>query len=155
MEQLSQARAIRNGIAPVSLNSSRTQTSSVDMSRFERAIFTLYVGAVTSGSISAWLQESADDSSWTANDTAGAFSGSGGTDVSVTGVTTSSAVVTFEIKAKDMTAGKRYARLQVKETAGSATIVAAIAEGGEAHAEPASSQNGTHVATNGSQHFAT
>lgn len=151
METLTQARAIRNGAIPQSLNNSRVSTGSVDMSKFERAIFTLYIGAITSGSISAWLQESADDSSWTANDTAGAFSGSGGTNVSSTGNTTSSAIVTFELKAKDLTDGKRYVRLQVKETAGSATIISVVAEGGEAHQKPASNANGTHVATNGSQ----
>src|SRR5690242_5878262 len=108
LERLSQARAVRNGISPQSLNNSRASTSSVDMSKFQRALFTLYIGAVTSGSISAWLQESADDSSWTANDTAGAFSGSGGSGVSSTGNTTSSAIVQFEVKASDLTPGKRY-----------------------------------------------
>jgi hypothetical protein len=151
LERLSQARAVRNGIFPQSLNNSRASTSSVDMSKFQRALFTLYVGAVTSGSISAWLQESADDSSWTANDTAGAFSGSGGSGVSSTGNTTSSAILQFEVKSNDLTPGKRYVRLQVKETAGSATIVCVTAEGGEASSKPASLQDGTHLATNGSK----
>lgn len=154
METLTQRRALINGVSPQSLNGSRASTSGVDMSKYERAIFTVYIGTVSTGSISAWLQESADNSAWTANDTAGEFSGCGGTNVSLTGQATSNAILTFEVKAKDLTAGKRYVRLQVKETAGNATVVCALAEGADAHAKPASAGNGTHVATNGAQKVA-
>src|SRR3954447_26063994 len=99
METVTQRCAIANGVIPQSLNNSRASTGSIDMAKSKRAFFTLYIGAVTSGSISAWLQESADNSSWTANDTAGAFSGSGGTNVSATGLVTSSSIVTFEVRA--------------------------------------------------------
>ena len=150
MQNLSQGRAYRNGIYPQSLNNSRVSTSSVDMLKFKRAIFTLYIGAISAGSVSAWLQESADDSSWTDNDTAGAFSGGGGTNVSKTAMVTSSTIALFEVRAEMMTSGKRYCRLQVKETAASATIVSATAEGSYADHSPASGQNGTHLATNGS-----
>lgn len=118
------------------------------MSKYERAIFTLAIGTITAGSISAWLQESADNSSWTANDTAGAFSGCGGTNVSQTGLVTSNKTYTFEVKARDMTAGKRYVRLQVKEVNGSATIICVVPEGGAAHQKPASAGNDSSVVTN-------
>lgn len=154
-ETITQRQAQINGVYPQSLNNSRASTGGVDMSLFHRAFFTLYIGAVTSGSISAWLQESADNNSWTSNDTAGDFSNSGGAQVSSTGNTTSSAIITFEVRADQLTAGKRYVRLQVKETAGSATIVSATAIGEEAGHKPANANNGTHCTTNGAQKVVT
>jgi hypothetical protein len=153
-ETLTQRKAIMNGISPQSLNSTRASTGGVDMSKSRRAFFTLYVGDTSGGgSISAWLQESSDNfaSDVPTNDTASAFSGSGGSNVSITGQTTSSAIITFEVEQKQLTSGKQYVRLQVKETAGHATIVSCIAEGDEANQKPNSANNGTHVATNGAQ----
>ena len=152
METVFQSRAQMNGIYPQSLNSSRASTGSIDMKKSKRAFFTLYIGAVTSGSISAWLQESTDDSTWTANDTAGSFSGSDGTNVSKTGMTTSSSIVNFEVRADQLSNGYRYVRLQVKETAGSATIVCVTAEGCRGDFSPHSLLNGSHQATNGGEY---
>ena len=152
MQQLIQRRAVMNGIYPQSLNNGRLSSGSVDMQKVKRAIFTLYIGAVTSGSISAWLQESANDSSWTSNDTAGAFSNSGATNVSTTGLVTSSSIILFEVRADQMTPGKRYVRLQVKEVNSSAVILAVTAEGGDADFAPASALNGTQQATNGAKY---
>ncbi len=146
-ETLTQRQAISNGIPPQTLNSSRAFTNAVDMSHSKRALFTVYIGAVTSGSISCWLQESADNSSWTANDTAGAFSGSGGNNVSQTGLTTSNSIITFEVRADQLTPGKRYVRLEVKEVNGSATYVCATAVGDEGDQKPNNQFNGTAVAT--------
>ncbi len=152
-ETLTQRKAIMNGLSPQALNNSRASTAGVDMSKSRRAFFTLYIGDTSGGgSISAWLQESADNSAWTANDTAGAFSGSAGSNVSATGLVTSSSVVTFEVEQKQLTTGKRYVRLQVKETASHATYVAVIAEGDEANQKPNNANNDTHVATNGAQY---
>src|SRR5206468_7226948 len=99
------------------------------MSKAHRAFFVLAIGAVTAGSISAWLQESSDNfsSDVPSNDAASAFSGSGGAQVSITGQTTSNALITFEVRADQLTAGKKFVRLQVKETAGSNTIVCVVA----------------------------
>jgi hypothetical protein len=147
MEQLTQARAIINGVSPQTLNSSRASTSGVDMLKYRRAIFTVYIGTVTAGSISAWLQESSDNfsSDVPSNDAASAFSGSSGLNVSSTANVTSSSIVTFECRTEDLTKGKRYARLQVKEVNGSATIISVVAEGGEAQEKPANKGNGTAV----------
>jgi hypothetical protein len=152
VQTLTQERAHPNGVFPQSLNNSRTQTAGVDMSKYKRALFTLYIGAVTSGSISAWLQESADDVTYTSNDTAGAFSNSSGSSVSATGMVTSNTIVTFEVRADQLTSGKRYVRLQVKETAASATIVCVVAEGGAADFSPATAGDGTHAGTNGAHY---
>jgi hypothetical protein len=152
-EQITQKLAISNGVVPQALNSSRASTAGVDMSASERAFFALYVGTVTSGSISAWLQESSDNfnSDVPTNDAASPFSNSGGSNTSITGVTTSNSIVTFEVRADQLTTGKRYVRLQVKETAGSATNVCVIAVGDDSHHKPNSVNNGSHVSTNGAQ----
>jgi hypothetical protein len=152
-ETLTQRQVIANGVPPQSLTSSRASTSGVDMARSKRVIFTLYVGAVTAGSISAWLQESSDNfnTDVPSNDTASSFSNSGGTNLSKTGITTSNSITTFEVRADQLTTGKRYARLQVKETAGSATIVSVTAVGDDGDQKPNNATNGTHVTTNGTQ----
>lgn len=155
-EQITQRQLIANGVPPQTLNSgatARASTAGVDMSLVERAFFTLYIGAVTAGSISAWLQESSDNfnSDVPSNDTAGPFSGSGGANVSKTGLVTSNSIITFEVRADQLTAGKRYVRLQVKETAGSNTQVCVTATGDEGKHKPVNLNNGSHVATNGSQ----
>src|SRR5947207_7148126 len=113
-EQITQRLALMNGIAPQSLNNARLSSEAVDMLKSRRAFFVLSIGA-NAGSISAWLQESADNSSWTANDTAGAFSNSGAANVSQTGLTTANKIYTFEVNASQLTNGKRYVRLQIKE----------------------------------------
>src|SRR5438045_2870743 len=113
-ETVTQSIALANGIAPQQLNNARLSSDGVDMSLSKRAIFILSIGA-NAGSISAWLQESADNSTWTANDTAGAFSNSGALNVSQTGLTTANKEYTFEVRTDQVTAGKRYVRLQIKE----------------------------------------
>jgi hypothetical protein len=147
-EQITQRLALANGIPPQTLNNARLSSTGIDMSLSRRAFFELTIGAVTGGgSISAWLQESADNASWTANDTAGAFSGSGGANVSQTGLTTSNNIVTFEVRSGQLTSGKRYVRLQIKETGSQNVLVAVTAFGDEGDHKPNNANNGTAVAT--------
>src|SRR5205814_9666665 len=129
-ETLTQRLALANGIAPQTLNNARLSSDGIDLSLAHRALFVLSIGA-NAGSISAWLQESADNSSWTANDTAGAFSGSGGGSVSQTGLTTANKVYTFEVRAGQLTAGKRYVRLQIKDVNTANVHVRVVALGRE------------------------
>jgi hypothetical protein len=105
------------------------------------------IPAVGGGSISAWLQESADNSTWTANDTAGAFSKSGGSNVSQTGLTTANNIITFEVRAEQLTTGKRYVRLQIKETGSQNVNVAVTVVGDEGVRKPNNANNGNQVAT--------
>jgi hypothetical protein len=156
-ERITERQAIMNGVPPQSLNATRASTGGVDMTKCKRAFFTLYIGAVVSGSISAWLQESSDNfsSDVPSNDAASPFSGSGGANVSITSQTTSNAIITFEVRADQLSPGKKFVRLQVKETAGNATSVCVVAIGEEAENKPASAQNGTHVGTNGAQKIVT
>lgn len=147
-EQMTQSLAMGLGIAPQTLNNARLNSDKIDMQQSKRALFVLSIGAVTgAGSISAWLQESADGTTWTANDTAGAFSGSGGSNVSQTGLTTANNVTSFECRAEDMTAGKRYVRLQIKETGSQNVLVCVVNMGGEGNHKPNSLNNATGVVT--------
>jgi hypothetical protein len=146
-ETLTQRLALANGIPPQTLNNARVFTDGVDMLKSHRALFIVTVGTVTAGSISCWLQESADNSSWTSNDTAGSFSNSGGANVSQTGITTSNQVVTFEVRADQLTTGKRYVRLEAKEVNGSNTIVGVAAFGDEGSHKPNNANNGANVGT--------
>jgi hypothetical protein len=145
-EQLTQRLALANGMAPVSLSNARSNSDGIDMQANRRAIFIVSIGASV-GSWSAWLQESADNSTWTANDTAGAFSGSGGTNTSLTGQTTASKVYSFECRDEDLTAGKRYVRLQVKENNVGATLITVVAFGDEAVHKPGNANNAANVST--------
>ncbi len=152
-EQITQRQAIMNGVPPQTLNNSRAFTAGVDMAHSKRALFTVFIGAVTSGSISAWLQESSDNfnTDVPSNDSASAFGNSGGTNLSATGLTTSNSIVTFEVRADQLTTGKRYARLEVKEVNGSATYVCVTAVGDDGDQKPNNQFNGTYVKTNGQQ----
>jgi hypothetical protein len=145
-ETLTQRLALMNGIAPQQLNNNRLSTDGVDLQQSRRALFILSIGA-NAGSISAWLQESADNSSWTANDTAGAFSGSGANNVSQTGLTTANKEYTFEVRAGQLTPGKRYVRLQIKEVNSANVMVAVAAFGDEGIHKPNNANNGANVAT--------
>ena len=151
-EQITQRQAISNGVSPQILNSgatARASTYGVDMTKSYRAFFTLYVGNVTAGNISAWLQESSDNfqTDIPSNDAASPFSGSGGTNLSLTGLTTSNQIYTFEVMANQLSPGKKFVRLQVKNTAASDTQVCVIAIGEDANHKPNKVNNGTAVNT--------
>jgi hypothetical protein len=147
-ETVTQRIALANGIPPQTLNNARLNSDGIDMQKSHRALFVLSIGAVTGGgSISAWLQESADNSTWTANDTAGAFSNSGGSNVSQTGLTTANQEVTFEVRADQLTTGKRYVRLQIKETGSQNVLVGVVAWGEEGNHKPNNANNGANVGT--------
>jgi hypothetical protein len=147
-ETITQRLALGAGIAPQTLNNARLNSDAVDLQLSKRAFFILSIGSVTGGgSISAWLQESADNSTWTANDTAGAFSNSGGNNVSQTGLTTSNKEYTFEVRTDQLTTGKRYVRLQIKETGSQNVLVTVAAFGDEANNKPGSANNASAVTT--------
>jgi hypothetical protein len=147
-EQLTQRLALAAGIPPQTLNNARLNSDAIDFEFSRRGIFILSIGAVTGGgSISAWLQESADNSTWTSNDTAGAFANSGAANVSQTGLTTSNNLVTFEVNASQLTTGKRYVRLQIKETGSQNVLVTVVAFGDEALHKPGNVKNAAAVAT--------
>ena len=100
------------------------------MSKFERVMFVVMVGAVTTGTVDAKLQESAT-SGGTYTDISGA---------SITQITTSNKIATLEIKATQLSAGKQFVRLSL--TVGTAaTLIAVLPIAGEARQKPASAQD--------------
>ncbi len=136
-EQLTQRLGIANGVPPQTINNTTVTTSGVDLSVFHRALFTLYMGAVTNGgTIAAKLQESTDNST---------FTDLSGSNVSITGKTTANKIETFEVRADQIT--KRYVRLSVTEGGSQNVLVCATAAGDEACHKPGSLFNGTQVDT--------
>lgn len=137
-EQMTQALGLGTPIQPQQLTTTTTVNSgSIDCQIFRRAIFTFNQGAfggtAPTCSAAATIQESADNAAWSncPQDT-------------TTTITAASTGLTKEIRAGMLTAGKRYARLQVVCTIGgtSPTIpVAGVALGGEADHKPGSLKN--------------
>ena len=144
-ETLTQRMALANGIAPQQLNNARLSSDGIDMLQARRAVFILSIGA-NAGSISAWLQESADNSTWTANDTAGSFSNSGGNNVSQTGLTTANKLYTFEVRAGQLSNGKKQARLNINVSANN-NLLAVVSYGDEAQHKPNKLNNAAAVST--------
>jgi hypothetical protein len=136
-ETITQRLGIANGVPPQTINNSTVTTAGVDMSLFHRAFFTLCIGSVTAGgTISAKLQESSDDST---------FTDLGGSNVSITGKTTTNKIETFEVRADQIT--KRYVRLSVTEGGSQNVLVAVTAAGDECNHKPGNANNGTQVDT--------
>jgi hypothetical protein len=136
-EQLSQALSFAGTeLDPVSQGVATVNTGGVDMTKFERVLFVLMVGAVGgAGTVDAKLQESAT--------VGGSYSDiSGG---SITQITAANKIATLEIKASQLSSGKTAVRMAVT-VGGNAVLIAALAIGGEAHQKPASAQDIAAVA---------
>ena len=127
-------------IQPQQLTTTTTVTSGkIDLSILRRAFFTFNLGAFggTSPTCSAAanVQESGDGTTWSNNPT-----------IPQTTISTANTGMTLEVRAGQLSAGKRYARLSVACTIGGTTPtipVAGLAVGGEANHKPASLQNDT------------
>lgn len=130
-EQLTQALSIAAlPIHPQSVGVGSANTGGVDMQLFRRALFVLDVGAFgASATVDMKLQESADNAS---------FSDLAGNSVSITQLTAgggNNRVVSIEVRAGQLSAGKRYVRALV--TVGTAaTTLTCIALGGVAVRKP-------------------
>jgi hypothetical protein len=136
-EQLSQALSIAaTELDPVSQGIATVTTGGVDMSKFERVMFVLMVGALGgAGTVDAKLQECTSAGGAGASDIAG----SNITQLTVGG-SGSNKIVTLEIKASQLTAGKSFVRLSVT-VGGNAVLIAACPLGGEARQKPGSAQD--------------
>ncbi len=136
-EQLSQALSI-----PVNPTHAAAQTASfnsggVDMQKFERCLAIIDVGTVTAGTLDAKWQESADNSTFT--DVAGY------SNLSITQITASNKTVTLEIRASQLSSGKRYVRVAVTLGSSPNMVMCVILIGGEAHQKPASANDAGQV----------
>jgi hypothetical protein len=137
-EQMTQALNLGTPIQPQQLTATTTVNSgSIDLQIMRRAFFTFNIGAMGGTSPTctavATLQESPDGSTWTNNAT-----------VPTTTINASNTGLSVEVKAGQLGAGKRYARLSVACTIGGTTPtipVSGLAIGGEANHKPASAKN--------------
>jgi hypothetical protein len=146
-ETITQRLGLAAGVAPQVLNNSTLNSDGVDLSKFKRAFLILSIGA-NAGSISAWLQEDSVSSfANTTNGQAGSFSNSGGNSVSQTGLTTANKEYTFEVRTDQLSTGKRYVRLQIKEVNSQNVNVCITAFGDEADAKPGNANNASAVTT--------
>jgi hypothetical protein len=131
-EQLSQSLSFAGTeLDPVSQGVATVNTGGVDMTKFERVLFVIMVGAVGgAGTVDAKLRSSA-----TVNGTYADISGA-----SITQITASNKIATLEIKSTQMPSGQPFCRMDVT-VGGNAVLIAALAVGGEAHQKPASAQD--------------
>jgi len=140
-EQLTQALSIAAApIHPASAGTGTADTGGIDMSKFRRALFVLDVGVFgSSATVDMKLQESADNSS---------FTDLAGTGVAITQLAAAGGnnrLATLEARAGQLSAGKRYLRARV--TVGTAaTLLSAVALGGEAVDKPGNAQDVAAVA---------
>jgi hypothetical protein len=143
-EHITQRLGIAAPVPPQTLTATTTvNTGKVDLAAFHRAFFLFETGTFggTSPTLSAALQvqDSPDGTTWTNNAT-----------VPPATVTAAGKQATLEVRADQLNAGARYARLQAVCTIGgtSPTIpVAAAAWGDEAIHKPGSAQNDASVAS--------
>lgn len=127
------------GLAPVSQAAATVTSAGVDMSKFARVRYVLYVGAFgASATVDAKVRQSAASNLSSPIDVTGAaitqMLAAGG----------NNKIVTIEVTAAMLTAGYRYAFLSV--TVGTAaTLICAICEAVPAYASPGSQYNDAAV----------
>jgi hypothetical protein len=138
-EQLTQALGIYAAINPQTLNNSNSTSGGVDMGTFKRALFIVEIGTVTGGgSINVQLVESV-------NANLSSPSNLGGSNTSLTGLTTSNKQYTLEARADQMS--KRYLGVKLTETGSQNVVVCAIAFGADSKQKPANGFNDSSVVT--------
>jgi hypothetical protein len=138
-EQVTQSIAFATEVDPQTLNNSNKTAGGVDMSKFHRALVVVNVGAVTGGgALTLQLQES------TASNMAGATS-LAGSNTSMSGYTTANSIVTFEVRADQMT--KQFLGLKVTETGVQNVVVCVNVIGFEANHKPGNAANVAAVNT--------
>ena len=139
-EQLSQSLSLPANPTHAAAQTASFNSNSVDLSKFERCLAILDIGAVTgtSPTFDAKWQESPDNSTFT--DVAG-FS-----NLAITQITSGSQTKTMEIRPGQLSAGKRYVRVAVTLGGTSPSFTCTvILFGGEAHQKPASANDGNQV----------
>jgi hypothetical protein len=146
-ETVTQALGLGNAAVPQTLNGAAANTDKVDMSLFKRAFFGVVFGATVGGTVTMSLQESADGSTWSADGTADSFSGSGGNNTQLAKAPpVASKIYTFEVRADQLSSGKRYVRLNINASANN-NLLAGFCFGIEAEHKPGNANNGTNVST--------
>ena len=139
-EQLTQALAFPVNPTHAAAQTSSFNTGGVDLSKFERCLAVIDIGAVsgTSPTFDAKWQESADNSTF--SDVAGY------SNLAITQITAANKTLTMEIRASQLSAGKRYVRVAVTIGGTSPSFTCAvILLGGEARQKPGNVNDAAHV----------
>jgi hypothetical protein len=148
-ETITQRLALANAAVPATVNGAAVNTGNIDMQQSKRAFFAVVFGATVGGTVTMSLQESADGTTWSADGTADSFSGSGGSNTQLAKAPpVASKIYTFEVRADQLSAGKRYVRLNINVSANN-NLLAALAWGDDGIHKPSgnSTYNGTNVST--------
>jgi hypothetical protein len=147
METITQRLALGAGVPPQTVNGAAVNTDSVDMQKSHRAFFAVSFGATVGGTVTLSLQESKDNSTWQANGSAGSFSNSGGSNVQQSlAPPAANTEYTFEVRSDQLSAGYRYARLNVNVSANN-NLLAVVSWGDEGNHKPNNANNATAVST--------
>jgi hypothetical protein len=134
-----------NGVVPQTVNGTNVDTDKVDLQQSRRAFFAVIFGATVGGTVTLSLQESADGTTWPAAGTASSFANSAGNNVQQTlSPPVANKIYTFEVRAGQLTTGKRYVRLDINASANN-NLLAAFCWGDEGIHKPNSANNGTNV----------
>lgn len=138
METASQRVSIPGTMSPPISHQTTKTTGSVDIKKFRRALFVIAVGAFgSSATVDAKLQESSDNSSFS--------DVSSGSVTQLVAAGGDNRLVTMEIRADQLTSGKRYVRASL--TVGTAaSLTCAVPIGLDAIQKPGSGNDDTSVA---------
>ncbi len=150
-ETITQRLALCNAAVPATVNGAAVNTDKIDMSKSRRAFFAVVFGATVGGTVTLSLQESADGTTWPADGTASSFSGQAGGSAAANtqqslAPPTASKIYTFEVRADQLSPGKRWARLNINVSANN-NLLAAVCWGDEGVHKPNNANNGTNVST--------
>jgi hypothetical protein len=146
-ETITQRLALGNGVVPQTVNGAAVNTDAVDMTKNHRAFFAVIFGATVGGTVTLSLQEDDGTGTWQSNGSAGSFAGSGGNNVQQSlAPPVANKIYTFEVRADQLSAGKKQVRLNINVSANN-NLLAALAWGDEGNHKPNNANNAGNVTT--------
>jgi len=146
-EQITQRLALGAGVPPQTVNGAAVNTDSIDMTKSRRAFFVVSFGATVGGTVTLSLQEDDGTGTWQANGTAGAFANSGALNVQqALAPPVANKEYTFEVRAGQLSTGKKLVRLNVNVSANN-NLLAVAAWGDEGIHKPNNANNASAVTT--------
>jgi hypothetical protein len=146
-EQITQRLALAAGVPPQTVNGAAVNTDAIDMTKSRRAFFIVTFGATVGGTVTLSLQEDDGTGTWQANGSAGAFGNSGGAQVQqALAPPVANKVYTFEVRAGQLSTGKKQVRLNVNVSANN-NLLSVAAYGDEGIHKPNNANNAGAVTT--------
>lgn len=134
-EQLSQALSVAAAVNPATLNNSTGTSGAVDMSKFQRVMAVVSIGA-NAGSVTAKFQSCATSGGSYADVTSGP---------TLTAITAANKQGTLELRADQLAAGQQFVKLLITEGNTQNAVCSGVVLGGEAEYKPAKAQDAATV----------